>query len=304
MHNSIGKTNAPALSPPASSPSVVSPPPVPVAVLQENFFPLNELPRDLKAYIAKRTTPEANKMLRRTNRSFRQAGAESLTKLNIPAQEINKLTQVLVLLPAVTDVTITDLGANPDAYLAALAQLNPAIRSKIRQLDLSERNVTDDGLAHIQSLTQLQSLNLSRCRNLTDAGLAHLKPLTQLQSLNLTSCRNLTDDGLAHLRPLTQLQSLNLYYCRNLTDDGLVHLKPLTQLQSLNLSLLNRLTGAGLAHLKPLTQLQSLNLSYCYNLTDAGLAHLQPLTQLQTLELPGCGGLTDAALRHFPFARL
>ncbi|MBC7500513.1 MAG: hypothetical protein H7315_08440, partial [Herminiimonas sp.] len=67
MHNSIGKTNAPALSPLAPAPSVVSPPAAPVApaaVLQENLLVLNALPHDLKAYIAKLAGPEANKALR------------------------------------------------------------------------------------------------------------------------------------------------------------------------------------------------------------------------------------------------
>ena len=173
MHNSIGKTNASVLSPLAPVPSVVSPPAAPAAVLQKSLSPMNALPHEMKAYIAKLAGPEANKALRRTNRSFRQAGAESLTKLNIPAQDINNLTQALASLPAVADVTITGLGADPDAYLAALAQLNPTILSKIRQLDLSESNLTDAGLAHLQPLTQLQSLDLRLCGNLTDAALRH-----------------------------------------------------------------------------------------------------------------------------------
>ena len=76
MDSSIGKTNAPALSLLAPAPSVVSPPAAPAAVPQENFDVLNALPRDLKAYIAKLAGPEANKALRLTNSSFRQAVAE------------------------------------------------------------------------------------------------------------------------------------------------------------------------------------------------------------------------------------
>ena len=248
MGNCIGKTNAPALSTLAPAPSVVSPPAAPAAVLHENFSPMNELPRELKAYIAKLAGPEAKRALRLTNSSFRQAVEESVTRLNISAQEINNLPQVLASLPAVTDVTITGLGANSDAYLAELAQLNPAIRSKIRQLDLSESSLTDNGLARLQSLTHLQSLNFSGCRNLTDAGLVHLQSLTQLRSLDLSLWHRLTGVGLAHLQPLTQLQSLNFSYCHNLTDAGLVHLQSLTQLQSLNLRWCSGLTDAGLRH--------------------------------------------------------
>jgi hypothetical protein len=35
--------------------------------------------------------------------------------------------------------------------------------------------VTDAGLAHLQSLTALQQLDLQWCSKVTDAGLAHLR---------------------------------------------------------------------------------------------------------------------------------
>jgi Leucine-rich repeat (LRR) protein len=84
--------------------------------------------------------------------------------------------------------------------------------------------ISDAGLAHVASLSQLQLLNLSLCE-ITDAGLAHVSSLTQLQSLNLSDCSLMTVAGLAHVSTLSQLQSLNLSRCRLITDAGLAHLQ-------------------------------------------------------------------------------
>jgi hypothetical protein len=90
---------------------------------------------------------------------------------------------------------------------------------------------------------------------LTDDGLAILKRLTQLQSLNLWNNIQITDAGLKHLEGLTSLQSLNLYGT-DMTDAGLEHLEGLIKLQSLILSN-PKVTDAGLAHLKRLSQLKN-----------------------------------------------
>jgi Leucine-rich repeat (LRR) protein len=108
---------------------------------------------------------------------------------------------------------------------------------------------------------------------ITDDGLAALEGLSHLQSLDLSHAQ-ITDAGLEHLSGLTRLQSLNLWNTQ-ITDAGLVHLGGLIALRSLNLSN-NKLTDAGLAHLQGLTRLQSLNLSGV-QVTDAGTKHLRRL---------------------------
>jgi len=96
-----------------------------------------------------------------------------LTKLTIPASELHTLRNTLAALPTVTEITITGLRGDTDANLAAIAQLDPAIRAKIHHIDLSESQVTDAGLVHLQALTQLRSLDLLMCRNITGAILQH-----------------------------------------------------------------------------------------------------------------------------------
>ena len=69
--------------------------------------------------------------------------------------------------------------------------------------------ITDVGLAHISTLLQLTSLNLSDCVKITDTGLVHISKLLQLTSLNLSDCKSLTSlpGGMGQL---TSLKELNL----------------------------------------------------------------------------------------------
>lgn len=246
MGNCFGKMDAPASRASTPTPPAVSAPAVLAPVVQSDPFPLNQLERDLKELIAKCAGPETNKVLRLTNKSFRQAGATHLTKLAVPASELGRLSNMLASLPGVIEVTITGLRRGVDAHLKALSQLDPDVLAKIRRLNLSDSDVTNAGIAHLQPLTQLQSLDLHSCRDLTDASLLYLQPLTHLQSLDLNSCYKFTDAGLAHVQPLTHLQSLTLNFGFNFTDAGLDNLQPLTLLQSLNLYGCDRVTDAAL----------------------------------------------------------
>jgi hypothetical protein len=129
-------------------------PAIPVQAPQAERSAFNELPNDLKKLIVGRLDPESKKTLRLTNRSFRQVGAERLTKLEIPATELGTLDSLLRGLPYVRTVTISDLD---DAGLAQLAAMSPTTRDKITHIRLRD-SITNAGLASLQGLTQLQSL--------------------------------------------------------------------------------------------------------------------------------------------------
>jgi len=98
---------------------------------------------------------------------------------------------------------------------------------------LAEASVDDVRLEALLPFAELQRLDLTNTQ-LTDAGLLHLETLTNLIWLKLEGTR-ITDSGLLHLKGLTKLQYLNLGKTQ-VSDAGLVHLKELTNLQSLNLS--------------------------------------------------------------------
>jgi hypothetical protein len=118
----------------------------------------------------------------------------------------------------------------------------------------------------------------------TDAGMAHLDGLTQLQTLRILDGTQVTDAGMEHLDGLTQLQTLSLDYTQ-ITDAGMQHLEGLTRLKELSLTG-TQVTDAGLVYFKGLAQLQLLDIGHT-QVTDAGLEHLRGLTRLRTLVVGG-----------------
>ena len=91
----------------------------------------------------------------------------------------------------------------------------------VTKLDLTQTEINDEGLKHLDTLTGLQSLGLGD--RTTDAGLEHLKGLTPLHTLNLRATK-VTDAGLAHLKGLPRLQSLDLLGTK-VTDAGVKDLR-------------------------------------------------------------------------------
>jgi serine/threonine protein kinase/Leucine-rich repeat (LRR) protein len=181
---------------------------------------------------------------------------------------------------------------------------------------LRSKQVTDAGLAHLQNLTELESLDLGGARPFTDAGLAHLRGLSNLHDLNLTDT-SLTNAGLPHLKGLAKLKRLSICETQ-VDDDGLQHIAALQQLDTLALDS-TRITDAGLVHIRGLKNLTNLSLwetgvtddglkslehfSRLHELnlgdriTDAGLIHLRPLTQLRRLSFWRTQ-LSDSGLKH------
>ncbi len=179
-------------------------------------------------------------------------------------------------------------------------------------VELVSERVSDAGLECLESLRQLQSLNLSAPHRLahfpgigptgtyvkwlptglTDTGLRHIKGLTHLKSLDLTGTK-VGDNGLDNLEGLTQLESLNLSLTQ-VTSAGLKHLKRLTKLRTLVL-MYNNIDDSGIEYLKDLVQLQSLNLQGT-RVAGGGLIHLKDLPQLRTLDL-SCASYKVAQLK-------
>ena len=119
---------------------------------------------------------------------------------------------------------------------------------KLKFLDLSETAaVGNEGLEHIQGLTNLEDLNLWSC-NIDDTGLKYLKGMTKLKRLNLDKC-NITDDGLKELEPLKNLEFLHIGSTQ-VTDDGLEHLTGLKKLTQLVVTYLPEVSRDGVEKLK------------------------------------------------------
>lgn len=196
-----------------------------------------------------------------------------------------------------------DLG-----HLAAFKQCD--------SVSLVDLKITDDQLKHLEHLTRLTWLSVTRNALVTDGGLVHLRGLTSLGNLELTGT-SVTGTGFKHLRRLTRLRYLSLedtpiqggnllrltvpgtlkeLLLENcpITDADLVYLKALP----LECVILDgtRITDAGMAELGQMVTLQVLHIRGTA-ITDAGLQHLSGLRNLFKLALDDTA-VSDAGLQH------
>ena len=100
------------------------------------------------------------------------------------------------------------------------------------------RAMTDDQIASLAELVNLNSLRLEGWRGMTGSGFAAFKNKRKLSSLTLNDCSDLDDNGLAEIAKFTGLETLSLLGAVKLTDAGLLQLKPLKQLKSLGLGMI------------------------------------------------------------------
>lgn len=83
-----------------------------------------------------------------------------------------------------------------------------SLEDKLRRINLSHTTISDQGLAQIAKMKQLEQLRLAS-PHITNAGVAALAGLPHLKHLHLIAVP-LTDADLVHLHELKNLQSLYL----------------------------------------------------------------------------------------------
>ena len=181
-------------------------------------------------------------------------------------KQFPKLDYLAILCPEVTDEGM--------ANIVELIELDTLL--------LSKTGITDDTLGFLTDFYKLRRLYLGES-NITDAGMEHL---IGLQSLEVFSApkTDLSDDGLLAISKLKNLTTLRLGDTQ-VTDAGLEHLSGLLHLNVLYLTNC-RINGSGVEHLQPLAELEHL----CLNATDVddqAIEMLGKLTQLKQLELYG-----------------
>jgi Leucine-rich repeat (LRR) protein len=178
-----------------------------------------------------------------------------------------------------------------DADLAILHGL-----TSLKRLDLSQgyHRFTGAGLAHLESLTNLEEISIQgNFGNIPRLPL-YVRNLSHLKSLDLNSANNSNQDSYAPiLGSMTGLEKLTLSDSYN--DAAMDHLGRLTNLREL---LMNdtAMTDDGAARLQNLRQLRSLTV-YTNFVGDDGFASLEGLRELEQLTLGG-GGPTAAISRH------
>jgi hypothetical protein len=181
-----------------------------------------------------------------------------------------------------------------DAELAAVVKKYGDL---IWGLDLRNTHVSDQGLRHLEGLSQIEQLTLGNedsrfdptrtipVSPITDAGLVHLKGLKH--------------SGLDALNDLPQLGSLVLSRTK-VKGQGLARLKSLPTLIMLYLDG-SDLTDEGMGSLAGALDLQILSVCQV-PLTSKGLQSLRGLPRLNQLDLTGCG-LLDEEVRDLTVDR-
>ena len=91
---------------------------------------------------------------------------------------------------------------------------------------IADTSITDDDLASLERLTNLQFLDLSNTA-ITDVGMSHLKNLSELRAIESISATKVTSEGLSALEGL---QKLVLLQADDTEVTDLAHLRRLTAL--------------------------------------------------------------------------
>ncbi|KAL7222378.1 hypothetical protein ACSBR1_024137 [Camellia fascicularis] len=186
-----------------------------------------------------------------------------------------------------------DLGEYPglkDSWMDVISSQGSSLLS----VDLSGSDVTDSGLIHLKSCTNLQALNFNYSDQISDHGLAHIRGLSNLTTLSFRRNNQITAQGLNVFAGLINLLKLDLERCPGI-HGGLVHLKGLAKLESLNIKCCNCITDADMKPLSGLTNLKELQIS-CSKVSDYGISFLGGLHKLSLLNMEGCPAVTAACL--------
>ena len=149
------------------------------------------------------------------------------------SRRVPSLCALLLVLSLSCSDSLPDAPVVPPAEASFSAQAAAVRDGRSEQIRLDHAPVSDDDLRHLAGLEdKLLRINLSRT-TISDQGLAQISEMKQLEHLRLASPQ-ITDAGVEVLHNLKQLRHLHLIDVP-LTDAGLTHLHGLKSLQSLYL---------------------------------------------------------------------
>ena len=221
------------------------------------------------------------------------------------------------LLAVMQERQITGLQANGQMTNAVLERVSRLGFVRCLNLDGSTQ-VTDEGLAHLARMPQLQTLNLSGWHSpITDRGLAVLRHLTELQRFEMCWPQRVTDAGMAYLQCCDQLERVDVMGTS--TGDGVIaalagkpqlrHLKAGSGVTADGLAMLHQIPrfktwqgGARSYELMGFEAAPTYLLFPPHNFTQQGLAQLDGLDGLFGLNIDGPVQMTATGLA--PLAQL
>jgi Leucine Rich Repeat (LRR) protein len=143
---------------------------------------------------------------------------------------------------------------------------------ELEALDIAHTEVTDVGLDHLITLTNLKELSLGRGR-LTNTGLVMLRMLPQLTHLDLSGARPTPPDNPQGRGAAAGIPEETLQAIAGLGDLRVLYLG------------YSAITAAGLHTLSSLERVERLGLQGCSRIDDAALAELAQWHGLKSVDL-------------------
>jgi hypothetical protein len=152
----------------------------------------------------------------------------------------------------------------------------------LKRLSLYRGQATDDALAAVAELKELEVISSWSTKSITDKGVRHLAGLKKLREIYFDAGR-LGDGAMAIFGTLPNLEVLRMLIGNEISDAGLRHLRGATRLRELAIGMGSKpFTDAGVEHLLELTSLENLNLQDS-RISPAGVAKLLSMPRLQVL---------------------
>lgn len=203
--------------------------------------------------------------------SLREVGLAGNPNLN------EVLCRQLARLRRLTRLDLSQTGAGATQNLKALHF------TALRDLNLADTALADEGCAHLSGVHALTRLSITGTR-VGDAGLAHVCNITSLRALLAGRLQSVQAAGFQQVANLLVLRELDLSWNRNLDSNFCALLAGLTELTSLNLAR-TAVGDGGCEHLARLVDLECLDLSRNSNINGSGCRALAALAKLRILRL-------------------
>lgn len=178
------------------------------------------------------------------------------------------------------------MGKVDDLPMFAISQIKT-----LTSIDFPESYFSTLGMASLQALEQLDTIELELCYQLSDDNFLysdHLNKFLQLRKLDLSSLQlesNAFLISLSHLGTLSSLEFLNLSHTP-ITDLNIFYIFNFNQFPKLRQFYVQgtSITNASLDHMIDFP-LEILNIASCENIDNGGLSSLEQLKKLKTLYL-------------------
>ncbi|XP_013416758.1 protein AMN1 homolog [Lingula anatina] len=244
------------------------------------------------------------------------------------AAAANYFTSGCNTVPTLLNISVLSMVGHLSDYLEALDGLPPNLKDKllhlmskrglitdgniqkvvhsgVRMLDLSESDVTDQGLQYVRKCKDLKKIDLNSAKqsrtNISSEGIISVvTSCRQLQIIYLRRCLNVSDDAvIAISQQCPQLRQLNIGGCHLITDKSLQALGENSRfLKSVNFSK-TRVTDEGVISLATgvcSATLKEIHMDGCVQLTDEAVEAVTNFCPaIDILLFHGCPHITDRA---------